>query len=80
MLYSPVCRLYIGTKPFLFVTDPDMIQEVMVKKFDKFVDRVVRTCSRMWFHINMLSAIHILPCGVVCLYAQQILIDPPQFF
>ena len=51
----------------------------MVKKFDKFVDRVVRTCSRMWFHIGILSVIHVLPCGVVCPYVQLILINPPQF-
>ena len=71
MLYSPICRIYFGPKPFLFITDLDMVQDVMVKKFDKFVDRVVRTCSGMWFHTDMLSVIiHVLPCSVVCPYVQ----------
>jgi cytochrome P450 len=32
--------MYFGTKPFLLVTDLDMIREVTVKHFDKFVDRL----------------------------------------
>ena len=71
MLYSPVYRIYFGPKPFLFIADLDMVQDVMVKKFDKFVDRVVRTCSRMWFHTDMLSVIiHVLLCSVVYPYVQ----------
>ena len=34
-------RIYFGTKPFLFTTDLNMIKEVTVKQFDKFVDRTV---------------------------------------
>ena len=35
-------RIYFGTKPFLLIMDLDMIRDVTVKQFDKFVDRLVR--------------------------------------
>ena len=34
-------RIYFGTTPFLLITDLDMIRDVTVKQFDKFVDRAV---------------------------------------
>ena len=36
-------RIYFGSKPFLFITDLNMIKEITVKQFDKFVDRTVST-------------------------------------
>ena len=33
---------YIGPVPLLFVTDLDMIKDITIKEFDKFVDRMVR--------------------------------------
>ena len=34
-------RIYFGTTPFLLIADLDMIRDVTVKQFDKFVDRTV---------------------------------------
>ena len=34
-------RIYFGPRPFLFITDLDMIKDITVKLFDKFVDRAV---------------------------------------
>ena len=34
-------RIYFGTTPFLFITDLDMIRDVTMKQFDKFVDHMV---------------------------------------
>ena len=34
-------RIYFGMTPFLFISDVDMIKDVTVKQFDKFVDHTV---------------------------------------
>lgn len=36
--YGPVCGVYFGTKPFLHITDLDMIRDVTARHFDRFVD------------------------------------------
>ena len=36
-------RIYFCVKPFLLITDLNMIKEVTVKQFDKFVARMVST-------------------------------------
>ena len=33
--------MYFGTKPFLHITDLDMIRDVTARHFDKFVDHFV---------------------------------------
>ena len=35
------CRLYFGTRPFLIVSDPDLLKEILIKNFDKFQNRIV---------------------------------------
>ena len=47
-------RIYFGAKPFLYITDLNMIREVTVKQFDKFVDRTVRNflCEGLNFTSN----------------------------
>ena len=34
-------RTYLGNMPELVVCDPDVIKHILVKQFDKFVDRRV---------------------------------------
>jgi cytochrome P450 len=38
--YGSVSGMYFGTKPFLLLTDLDMIRDVTIKHFDKFVDHM----------------------------------------
>ena len=51
-------RIYFGTKPFLLIMDLDMIRDVTVKQFDKFVDRLVRS----FFFL----CVHVCVCVCVC--------------
>ena len=39
MYLSPLHRFYFGSKFTVVVTDLDMVKEVCVKQFDRFVDR-----------------------------------------
>ena len=57
--------MYFGTKPFLLVTDLDMIREVTVKHFDKFVDRLVSSseylCTSYEFaHSQSVPGVHLV--------------------
>ena len=36
-----LCRLYFGKKPFLVVSDPDLLKLILIKNFDKFPNRFV---------------------------------------
>ena len=33
--------VFLGTKPTYFIADMDLVREITVKHFDKFVDRMV---------------------------------------
>ena len=35
------CRLYFGKRPFLVVSDPDLLKQILIKNFDKFQNRFV---------------------------------------
>jgi len=40
------CSYYIGRKPFIVVTDLEMIKAITIKDFDYFVDRDVSYSNR----------------------------------
>ncbi|XP_019861143.1 PREDICTED: putative cytochrome P450 cyp-13B1 [Amphimedon queenslandica] len=37
--YGKVFGYYIGAQPYLAVLDPDILKEIMIKKFDNFTER-----------------------------------------
>ena len=39
------CRLYSGKKPFLIISDLDLLKQIMIKNFDKFQNRIVSLFS-----------------------------------
>ena len=47
VIYMYICILlfhlsvFLGTKPTYFIADMDLVREITVKHFDKFVDRMV---------------------------------------
>ena len=43
--YVIVCRFYLGTVPWLVVSDLDMLKQILVKEFDSFADRPVSVCA-----------------------------------
>ena len=35
-------RYYVGSQPYMLVSDLDMLKQIMIKDFDNFTDRLVR--------------------------------------
>ena len=39
------CSVLLGPQPFYIISDMDLVKEITVKHFDKFVDRMVSSTS-----------------------------------
>ena len=55
------CRLYFGKRPFLVVSDPDFLKQILIKNFDKFQNRFVSSL----YYISL----YCLPCVNISLEA-----------
>ena len=66
--------MYFGTKPFLHITDLDMIRDVTTRHFDKFVDHFVSKA----LYILLFIAFHVVAGSmrVHCMYICKISILP----
>ena len=40
-----LCSVLLGPQPFYVISDMDLVKEITVKHFDKFVDRMVSSTS-----------------------------------
>ncbi|XP_032161857.1 thromboxane-A synthase isoform X1 [Mustela erminea] len=40
-LYGPLCGYYLGRRMFIVISEPDMIEQVLVEKFHNFTNRMV---------------------------------------
>ncbi|XP_027626318.1 thromboxane-A synthase isoform X3 [Tupaia chinensis] len=56
-LYGPLCGYYLGRRMFIVISQPDMIQQVLVENFGNFTNRMVtplisRACDLLLAHLK----------------------------
>ena len=51
--------MFFGTKPFLIISDADLLKDITVKHFDKFANRMVSN------YIYSLSEMYIMQCVII---------------
>ena len=44
--------VFLGTRPAYFIADMDLVREITVKHFDKFVDRMVSGNAPHWSSVD----------------------------
>ena len=61
--------MFFGMKPFLIISDADLLKDITVKHFDKFANRMVST------YIYSLSEMYILQCVIILLLEMGICLE-----
>ena len=51
-IITNMIRFYIGQKPYITITDMDMLKQILVKDFNNFMDRTVSAISMIFLHIE----------------------------
>ena len=60
LTWSLFFRIFLGMRPFVVISDVDLVKEITVKHFDKFVNRFVSDC--MWFQYFYILSISLSIC------------------